>query len=301
MNKALRRALCYTLQSELSKEEIAMEEKTQPESSAWLGLAGRVCVVTGGGSGIGAETARQLAAVGASVAVLDRNEEGAASVAAEIENVGGRAISIAADVQCADMIAAAAARVQQELGACQVLVNNAAIRDGKALMDVDLEKWNQLIAVNLTGALICTQIFGRQMIGARQGGSIVNVASITGFYPMPYGSGYSVCKAGLMMLSRLLTVELADHRIRSNVVAPALVRTPSSEIAYQDPEIGPRRAQMVPSGRISTALDLANAIVFLASDRASYINGQEILIDGGLSQTLLSLIPRPGVETQYRT
>lgn len=270
-----------------------VKETMRSESTGWLGLVERVCVVTGGGSGIGAETARQLASAGAYVAILDCDERSAADVAADIERQGGRSIGIAADVTNTQSIAAAAVFVERELGACQVLVNNAAILSTDPVMTLELEKWNRLIAVNLTGALVCAQTFGRQMAKARRGGSIVNIASIAGEYPMYLGGSYSVSKAGLMMLSRVLSLELAEHGIRSNVVAPALVRTPFSEFAYQDPELVRKREQMVPVGRISTPLDVANTIVFLASERSSYINGQEIHVDGGLSQTLMSLIPRP--------
>ena len=270
-----------------------MTQAPQVDTNAWLGLAGRVCVVTGAGSGIGAGTARELAAIGASVAVLDRNGETAASVVADIQRAGGRAISLAADVTNVDAIAAASDRVLRELGACQVLVNNAALVSGStgALMSADLNLWTQMLAVNLTGALICTQAFGRQMIDAGRGGSIINVASICGHLPRPEGGAYSVSKAGLMMVSRMLTLELAEHHIRCNSVSPAWVRTPASEANYSNPEIGGKRTKMVPAGRISDPVDLANVIAFLASDRASYINGQDILVDGGLSQILMGLAP----------
>ena len=275
-----------------------MQEEITIESATWLGIEGRVCVVTGAGSGIGAEAARQLAAAGAHVALLDRDREGAVSVAAEITAAGGRAIGIQADVTRVGEIAAAAGRVEQELGACQILVNNAAVLSGDGLMDVKLEKWNDLIAVNLTGALLCTQAFARQMIKKGRGGGIINVTSIAGQQPMPYGGGYSVSKAGLSMLTRVMTVELAGYQIRSNAVAPALVRTALSESAYRNPDIARKREQMVPASRISSPHDLATIILFLASDRSSYINGQEILVDGGLTQTLMGLIPRPHQERE---
>jgi NAD(P)-dependent dehydrogenase (short-subunit alcohol dehydrogenase family) len=158
--------------------------------------------------------------------------------------------------------------------------NNAAARRGEALMNLNLEDWNRVIAVNLTGALICVQAFGGQMIAARRGGSIVNVASITGHHPLPQSGAYSVTKSGIRMLSRLLALELAEHRVRSNVVSPGLVRTSASEIAYRDPEVAGVRQQMIPAGRISDPVDVANVIAFLASDRSSYINGQEIIVDG---------------------
>ena len=106
----------------------------------------------------------------------------------------------------------------------------------KSLLDISLEAWNRVLAVNLTGALICTQAFAPQMIAAGQGGSIVHVASILGHHPQIDMGAYSVGKAGLIMLSRVLAVELAQHRIRSNVVSPGFTRTPANEAAYRDPE-----------------------------------------------------------------
>ena len=271
-----------------------MMETMRSEADSWLGLAGRVCVVTGAGRGIGAETARQLAAAGAVVAALDRDGDAAAAVAAEIVGAGRRAIGLAADVTQADAIAAAASQVRQQLGPCQVLVNNAALVGyAGPLISADMAQWNQTLAVNLTGALVCVQAFAPQMIAAGSGGSIVNVASICGHVPLPQGGAYSVGKSGLMMMTRMLALELAEHRIRCNSVSPGLVHTPATEVVYSDPEVAAARSRMVPAARVAVPLDLANMIVFVASERAGYLNGQDILVDGALSQTLMSLVPRP--------
>jgi NAD(P)-dependent dehydrogenase (short-subunit alcohol dehydrogenase family) len=178
-----------------------------------------------------------------------------------------------------------------------VLVNNAATIYAAALMDIELERWNQLMAVNLNGFLLCSQAFGRQMIAAG-GGSMVHIASISGRVPQPYSGPYSISKAGVKMLSQLLAVELGEHRIRSNVVSPAMVRTPLTEGIYQDPSVLKKRESIVPAGRISGPKDIAEVVAFLASPRSGYVNGQDVLVDGGLSTTWLSLIPRPGFEKQ---
>jgi NAD(P)-dependent dehydrogenase (short-subunit alcohol dehydrogenase family) len=277
----------------MNSEGTDMTETQQ--TKAWLNLAGQVCVVTGGGSGIGADTARQLAAVGASVAILDRNEAAALRVAGEIEDKGGRAIGIGAEVSNKAAITAAGERVQKELGPCQVLVNCAAILQSGPLISIDLEKWNQALTVNLTGALICTQVFAAQMIKAESGGSLIHIASIAGEFPMPDGGGYSVSKAGLNMLSRMFSLELAPHGIRSNIVIPALVRTPFSEFAYQDPDLLKRRQALIPLDRIGTPRDIADAVVFLSSERSSYITGQKLVVDGGISQVLMRQIPKPAM------
>lgn len=274
-------------------QDVPITATALAESSAWLGLAGRVCVVTGAGSGIGAGAARALAALGASVAVLDRNAASAASVAESIGRAAGRAISLAADVTDSEAIAAAAAQVLRELGPCDVLVNNAAlVVYAGPLMQADMEQWNRMLAVNLTGALTCTRAFGAQMIDAARGGSIVNVASICGHMPLPNGGAYSVGKAAMLMLTSLFAVELAQHGIRCNSVSPGLVRTPATEAAYVNTKVAAERQQMVPTGRVADPADLANVIAFLASERAGYINGQDILVDGGLSQILMGLVPK---------
>jgi NAD(P)-dependent dehydrogenase (short-subunit alcohol dehydrogenase family) len=261
---------------------------------AWLGLAGQVCVVTGAGSGIGAETARQFASAGALVAILDRDADSATAVAAAIERSGKRAMGLMADIADMDSVRAAAARIQKELGPCRVLVNNAATRHREALIDISLQAWNQVLAVNLTGALICTQAFVAHMIATGSGGSIVHVGSILGHHPQLDAGPYCASKAGLGMLSRSLALELSPHRIRSNVVSPGFTQTPANEASYRDPETAAARQRLIPAGRVAAPADLAQVIVFLASDRAGYINGEDIAVDGGLGSTLMSRVPRPG-------
>jgi NAD(P)-dependent dehydrogenase (short-subunit alcohol dehydrogenase family) len=269
-------------------------QQTDAAGAAWLGLADKVCVVTGAGRGIGAEVARQLAAVGARVALIDRDAASAVAVAAAIEQAGLRAVGLAADVTRADSIAAAAADVQRRFGACDVLVNNAALVGyAGPLMQADLGQWNQTLAINLTGALVCTQAFGAQMVSAGRGGCIVNVASICGHFALTEGGAYSIGKSGLLMLTRQFALELSGHGIRCNSVSPGLVRTPASEAAYDDPQVAEGRRRMVPTGRIATPEDLANVIVFVASPRADYLNGQDILVDGALGRSLMNLVPRP--------
>jgi len=273
-----------------------MASSPQP-ATGWLELENKVCVVTGAAGGIGAEIAREFAAVGAMVALLDRDVKGAAVVAASIAETGARAIAVECDITDKASVDRAAATVERELGRCDVLVNNAAAIYAAALMDIDLDKWNGLMAVNLGGFLLCSQAFGRQMI-AGGGGSMVHIASISGRVPQPYSGPYSVSKAGVKMLSQLLAVELGEHGIRSNVVSPAMVRTPMSEGIYSIPGVLKRREQIVPARRISGPPDIAEVVLFLSSQRSGYVSGQDVLVDGGLSTAWLTLIPRPGFEKQ---
>ncbi len=270
-----------------------MTQDNPRAASDWLGLRGRVCVVTGAGSGIGAETARELARAGASVAVLDRNDTAAAEVASGIQRDGGRAISVCADIGEPDSVFAAAKRVEAELGPCRVLVNNAAIRHREPLMEIPLDAWNHVLSVNLTGALVCTKAFAAQMIAAGDGGSLIHVASLIAHFPQGGSGPYCASKAAMITLSRTLTIELAAHRIRSNVVSPGQIRTPASEVVYRDPALAAARERAVPSGRAGVPADLANTIAFLASDRSDYINAQEIVVDGGIGCTLMEANKRP--------
>jgi NAD(P)-dependent dehydrogenase (short-subunit alcohol dehydrogenase family) len=263
----------------------------------WLGLAGRVCVVTGAGSGIGAETARLFAASGALVAVVDRNREAASRVAAEIAAFGARAIGLEADISQAGDVARAAAHVAEQLGPCRVLVNNAAMRSRDLLTEITLDAWNKVLSVNLTGALVCTQAFLPQMRAGGPGASIVHVASIVGHNPQPPQNAYAVSKAGLIMLSRALSIELAPWGIRSNVVSPGFTRTPANEDSYGNPEILAARTKMIPLGRIGTPAELAEVIAFLASDRAAYVSGQDIVVDGSFINTLMLTVPKAAKKT----
>jgi len=262
------------------------------KEAGWLDLKSRVCVVTGAGSGIGASTAQTFAAIGAHVAVLDRNQENAELVVRCIQEEGGVAIAITADVSDSISIKSAALKVRETLGNCEILVNNAAVQHVAPLLELEQENWNASLAVNLTGAFLCAQTFSAQMIDRGKGGCIINVASICAEHPRPNGGAYSVSKAGLVMLSQQLAVELAGYNIRCNAISPGMIRTPLSENTYRNSDFAKRRSDMVPSGRIGDPDDIANTIMFLASDRSNYINGQALLVDGGLSRVLMNLTPR---------
>ncbi len=266
-------------------------------NASWLELENKVCVVTGAAGGIGAEISREFAKVGCRVALLDRDEKSVQAVANSISQTGAIAIAVSCDITDKSSIDKAAETVERELGSCDVLVNNAAAIYADALMNIDMVKWNQLMATNLGGFLLCSQAFGRQMI-AKGGGSMVHIASISGRVPQPYSGPYSVSKAGVKMLSQLLAVELGEHGIRSNVVSPAMVRTPMSEVIYTNQEVLKKREQIVPARRISGPRDIAEVVVYLSSPRSGYVSGQDILVDGGLSTAWLTLIPRPGFEKQ---
>jgi NAD(P)-dependent dehydrogenase (short-subunit alcohol dehydrogenase family) len=260
----------------------------------WLGLAGRVAVVTGAGSGIGRAVALGMAAAGASVVLLDKNGEHCRQTAELLQSTGAKSLPIACDIADPDSVAAAE-RASQAIGPCDILVNNAGVLKAGPLATVPLEDWNTLLAVNLTGYLLCAQAFGKAMI-ERGKGAIVHTASIAGSNAQGFSGAYSVSKAGVLMLSQQLAVEWGPHGVRSNVMSPGLVRTPMSETFYQDPKVLERRSAAIPLGRVGAPEDMAQVVLFLASDRAGFVNGQEIIVDGGFEHMLMSLVPRPGFE-----
>ena len=266
---------------------------TEQPSSDWLGLSGRVCVVTGGGGGIGRAVAISLARAGARVAAIDLDERGLAATAAALPDEGRDHIVTRCDTSSAESIADASETIEKSLGSCSVLVNAAAVLRPGALETLSLAEWNAVLAVNLTGYFLCARIFGRQM-RALGSGSLIHVASIAGSHAQGQSGAYSVSKAGVIMLSRQLASEWGPKGIRSNVVSPGMVITPMSQSFYDTPGVTERRSAVIPSRRIGMPQDMADAILFLASDRASYVNGDEIMVDGGYANMLMNLVPRPG-------
>jgi NAD(P)-dependent dehydrogenase (short-subunit alcohol dehydrogenase family) len=268
---------------------------TGMESSDWLGLSGRVCVVTGGGGGIGRATALSFAKAGARVAAIDRDERGLEVTQTELRKLGDGHVVVTCDTTSEESVTAASETIEKSLGPCSVLVNTAAILRPGALDTLSLAEWNAVLAVNLTGYFLCAQAFGRQMRTLGRG-SLVHVASIAGSNAQGQSGAYSVSKAGAIMLSRQLANEWGPHGIRSNVVSPGMVITPMSQSFYDTAGVTERRAAVVPMRRVGMPQDMADAILFLASDRASYVNGDEITVDGGYANMLMNLVPRPGFE-----
>ena len=256
-----------------------------------FGLAGRVCVVTGGGSGIGRAIAANLAAEGAKVAILDRNLAGAQETLNLVSGAGAEGLALACDISDPGSVEAAHAAVTKRFGDAHVLVNNAAIRFSSPIENVSLADWNALIAVNLTGYLICSQQFGRPML-AKGDGAVVHISSIVAIHPNTFNGIYSVTKAGVTMLSRILAVEWGPKGVRSNAVLPGMTVTPLTQSIYDRPGVMEQRSAMVPSRRPATPDDIAQAVLFLASPRSSYVNGQELAVDGAFTRNLMAFVPK---------
>lgn len=254
-------------------------------------LDGRHCAVTGAGSGIGRAIALAMAAAGARISVLDINTAGSADTVAAIQTQGGQAIAIRCDTADGTSVSDAAARSAQEFGPCQVLVNNAGVLRPGPLDTLSLEDWNKLLGVNLTGYFLCAQAFGRQM-RSHGVGALVHIGSVAADHATGSGGAYCVAKAGVAMLSQQLAVEWGVHGIRSNVVHPGLILTPMSQTFYDQPGHTERRSKAIPLGRIGQPEDIAEAVLFLASERSAYITGHNLTVDGGFTRNLMNLIPR---------
>ena len=262
-------------------------------SPDWLGLAGEVAVVTGAASGIGAAIAQSLAAAGARVALLDLDGVGAESVAARLREQGARAMGIECDIASEASVANAARHVMDALGGCAVLVNNAGMLRAGDLAEVGIDAWNRVLSVNLTGYLLCARAFSAPMRAARRG-SIVHVASISALHPQSGSGAYSASKAGVLLMSRQMAVEWGPLGVRSNAICPGMIRTALSASFYEEPGFEARRAQVTASRRIGEPQDIADAALFLASPRSAYVNGAELVVDGGMSSMLMDMVPRPG-------
>jgi NAD(P)-dependent dehydrogenase (short-subunit alcohol dehydrogenase family) len=268
---------------------------TAQNFSDWLGLSGRISVVTGGGGGIGRAVAVSLARAGARVAAIDRDERGLEATHAALRDAGSGHMVTPCDTTSAESVSAASGAIEKSLGPCSVLVNTAAVLRPGGLDTLSLAEWNAVLAVNLTGYFLCAQIFARPMRKAGRG-SLIHIASIAGSHAQANSGAYSVSKAGVVMLSRQLASEWGPQGIRSNVVSPGMVITPMSQSFYDTPGVTERRTAVTPLRRIGMPQDMADAVLFLASDRSAYVNGDEITVDGGYVRTLMNLIPRPGHE-----
>jgi NAD(P)-dependent dehydrogenase (short-subunit alcohol dehydrogenase family) len=259
----------------------------------WLGLIGKVAAVTGAASGVGKAVAEAFAAAGCKVVALDVNQDNLDSVVAELKSSGAEAIAVQCDVTSDKSVEAAAKAAADAFGGVDALCNNAGILRPGNLDELPIADWETMMNVNLTGYLRCSQAFGKSMTEKGKG-ALVHIASIAASQPQAWSGAYSPGKAAVVMLSRQLAFEWAGKGVRSNVVSPGLVRTALSEAFYQAPGVLEARNKAVPLGRIARTEDIADAVVFFASDRASYVTGQEIVVDGGFAQTLMSHVPRPG-------
>jgi NAD(P)-dependent dehydrogenase (short-subunit alcohol dehydrogenase family) len=246
-------------------------------------LEGKVALVTGGRRGIGRAIALALAGAGAGVAVADAvTDDGRLDgVAKEIGALGRDALAVKVDISRAEEVEAMTRAVLDRFGRIDILVNCAGVWiPGRTLVECPEEDWDRVIDVNLKGTFLCCRSAGRVMLG-RGAGSIVNLSSQVGLNPGTGTGAYSISKAGIIMMTRQLALELAQTGIRVNAIAPGVVRTDFNIDLWREPENERRVAQSIPLGRLAEPEDIARAALFLASDDAAYITGVVLQVDGG--------------------
>ena len=241
-------------------------------------LADRVAIVTGAGRGIGRGIARCLARAGAEVVIVDQAEDRIAAVVAEIEALGRRGFGVSADVARADDVKRVLRETLGRFGKIDILVNNAGVLVVRRMIEQTEEDWDRVLDVNLKGMFLCAREVVPEMI-ARKRGAIVNIASIAAFHVTVPHVPYAASKSGVVALTRDLAYEVGRHGIRVNAIAPGPVETPMARIASEEQR--QQIAGTIPLGRLGQPEDIGNAVVFLASDAASFITGATLPVSGG--------------------
>ena len=242
-------------------------------------LEGRIALVTGASQGIGRACALELARHGATVALAARNETKLAEAVAEIEAAGGHAAAFALDLASEDSIKSAAAAVLARFGKVEILVNNAGVTRDGLMLRMKRADWDNVLATNLTGAFLLTQALLGPMLKNRWG-RIINLSSVVGRTGQAGQVNYAASKAGLIGFTRSMAREVASRNITVNAVAPGYIETPMTAVLDEK-----QRAAMlaaIPLGRAGTDLEVAQAVVFLASDAAAYITGHVLDVNGGM-------------------
>jgi 2-deoxy-D-gluconate 3-dehydrogenase len=225
-----------------------------------------------------------LAEAGADIAICGRViEDGELqAVAEEVKRLGRRSLAVQADITKKADVDGLVQRVMGEFGAIDILVNNAAMNIKAPLLELREDGWDRVIDTDLKGYYLCSQAVGKIMVDQKRG-NIINIASTAAIKAAPEMGAYCIAKAGVVMLTKVLALELAKYNIRVNAIAPYMVKTKFSQPLWSDPETLKQLESEIPLGRLAEPSDIIGAVLFLASDASSYITGHTIIVDGGLS------------------
>jgi len=242
-------------------------------------LAGQAAIVTGAGQGIGKAIALRMAREGADIGIVDVNEETAEAVRGDVRELGRRAVVAPADVSDPDAVQAAVEQIAAELGGLDVLVNNAGVETRAPFLEITPDDWQRQLDVNLSGTFFCTQAAAREM--AKRGyGRIVNVSSVAGLIGPIDLAAYGAAKAGIIGLTRAASLDLADHGITVNAIAPGPIET-DLMLGVWTAEALRERPQHGAIARFGTADEIAHTALFLASPESGFITGATVAVDGG--------------------
>ncbi|MCD2187902.1 SDR family NAD(P)-dependent oxidoreductase [Actinomycetospora soli] len=252
-------------------------------------------VITGAGSGIGAVLARHAVKDGYRVAAWDVDEEAVRATAAAI---GEACVPSRVDITDDDAVRAAVDDLPE---APALVVNNAGVVRFGPLLELSAADWRTALDVNLTGTFLVARAAAARMIAEGLGGAIVNISSINGLAAAPGAGAYTASKAGVVMLTEHMALEWGAHGVRVNTVAPGLIDAGMSDAIYADPEVRRLRSGRVPLGRLGTAHDVADTVLFLGSDRAAYVTGQTLAVDGGITRGALNAMPRARAQVEDPT
>ncbi|MFF2528481.1 SDR family NAD(P)-dependent oxidoreductase [Brevibacillus sp. NPDC058079] len=245
-------------------------------------LHGKKAIITGAGRGIGKALALGIAEAGAEVAVVSRTTSDLQEVVSEIEAKGGVAFPVEADLTVSDVADRVVKQVVEGLGGVHILINNAGMNIRKKAHEITEEEWDRVVDLNLKAAFFMSQAAGKIMCDQRYG-RIVNIASVAGVVALRTGVAYGASKAGLIQMTRVLALEWSKFGVNVNAIAPWYFRTPLTESLLSDEAFVQEVLQRTPSGRIGDVEDLVGPAIFLSSDAASYMSGQTLSVDGGMS------------------
>lgn len=248
-----------------------------------MNLKGKVAIVTGGNSGIGAAIVLELAKQGANI-VIDylSHKESTDALEKQVASLGDQALGVKADVsQISDLQKLIDAAVKQ-FGKLDILVNNAGIETRTSILDTTEEQYEKVLRVNLKSAFFGTQIAAKQMIRQKTGGKIINISSVHEDWPMPNNVAYCLSKGALRMLTRTAALELAKENIQIINVAPGAVATPINQVTMKNPALMEKLNEAIPMGRMAKPEEIAKVVAFLASSGASYMTATTVFVDGGM-------------------